>query len=130
MISILLARAIISQDAATKGEQQKNAPRGPQNQLKSHISMHRFIELQRQNKKHSKNYETALTPGIPSIPGIPRLRNLAEIVKFGRNCEIRSTHISLVWKGLTEFRLRTSRGWPSEGVLKMSKKKSLIGAVL
>ena len=29
MISSLLARAIISQEAATKGEQQKNAPRGP-----------------------------------------------------------------------------------------------------
>ena len=29
MISSLLARAIISQEAATKGEQQKKAPRGP-----------------------------------------------------------------------------------------------------
>ena len=55
----------------------------------------------------------------------------SRIVKFGRNCEIWSTIISLVWKGLTEFilvRLRTSLGLPSEGVLKMSP-KSLIGVV-
>ena len=50
--------------------------------------------------KHRKNCEIALTPGIPSSPGIPGLWSLAEIVKFGRNCEIWSTPISLVWKGL------------------------------
>ena len=39
-------------------------------------------------KKHRKNCETALTPGIPSTPVFPGLWNFAEIVKFGQTFEI------------------------------------------
>ena len=41
-----------------------------------------------QKRKHRKNCETALTPGIPIYTSIQVVYKYSRIVKFGRTCEI------------------------------------------
>ena len=85
------------------------------NRLEKYLELYLYIHI---FKKHRKNCEIALTPGIPSSPGIPGLWSLAEIVKFGRNCEIWSKLLNLfnivkLWNSARIVKIRQNcEIWP------------------